>query len=120
MQQIQNQDILFIINPHSGKKRVAEIIESINSNYPDITTIVTNNLEELEKVFISNLEKFTVFIVVGGDGTVNEATKYLQNRNDKFLGVLPLGSGNGFARELGFQNSIDSLIFNIISWYSVD
>ncbi len=110
MDSLKNKDILFIINPHSGKKRITKIIETLNSDYPDITTIVTNNLEELKNVFLSKLEIFTAFIVVGGDGTVNEATKYLENRSDKFLGVLPLGSGNGFARELGFKNSIDSIV----------
>jgi diacylglycerol kinase family enzyme len=32
---------------------------------------------------------------------------------DKILGVLPLGSGNGFAREFGFKMNIRSLLSNI-------
>ncbi len=110
MKPIKNKDLLFIVNPHSGKKKVTKIVETLHADYPDISTIVTKNLEELENVFLTQLEKYTTIIVVGGDGTVNEATKYLQNKKDKFLGVLPLGSGNGFARELGFKNSLASLI----------
>lgn len=110
MHPIKNQDILFILNPHSGKKQVNKIVETINSEYSGISAVVTNNLEELEKLFVTKIDKYKVFIVVGGDGTVNEATKYLENRNDKILGIYPLGSGNGFARELGFKKSLQSLI----------
>lgn len=110
MNSIENKDILVIINPNSGKKRITKIINSIHSLYPDISTEITNNLKELENLFRLKLENFKVFIVVGGDGTVNEATKYIQGREDKLLGVFPVGSGNGFARELGFKKSIKSLI----------
>ncbi|MCF6332963.1 MAG: YegS/Rv2252/BmrU family lipid kinase [Draconibacterium sp.] len=110
MQQIENKDILVIINPNSGKKQITKIIKKINALSPNISTIVTHNIEELKNVFQLNIEKYEAFIVVGGDGTVNEAIKYLHHRSDKLLGVLPAGSGNGFARELGFKKSIKSLI----------
>jgi YegS/Rv2252/BmrU family lipid kinase len=41
-----------------------------------------------------------LLVVGGGDGTVNEAVKYLAGR-DVALGVLPLGTTNNFARSLG-------------------
>lgn len=110
MQLLTNEDILFIINPNSGSKRIARIVNEINSLEPPVSYVITNNLNELKEAFRLNIEKHKAFIVVGGDGTVNEAINYLHKRSDKLLGVLPAGSGNGFARELGFKNSIPSLI----------
>ncbi|NQU51938.1 MAG: YegS/Rv2252/BmrU family lipid kinase [Bacteroidetes bacterium] len=110
MQPIEYKDILVIINPNSGNKRATKLVDKINSLNPNISTVVTHNLEELKNVFNSGIEKFKAFIVVGGDGTVNEAIKYLLDKNDKLLGVLPAGSGNEFARELGFKKSIENLI----------
>lgn len=120
MQGIENKDILVIINPNSGKKQVIKIVKKINSLSPNISTIVTHNLNELKNVFQLNIEKYKAFIVVGGDGTVNEAIKYLLHRSDKLLGVLPAGSGNGFARELGFKKSINFLIRDTNKGDSID
>lgn len=44
-------------------------------------------------------KNFDIIVAVGGDGTVNEiAAKVMQN--NKILGIIPFGSGNGLARFL--------------------
>ncbi|MCF6183072.1 MAG: YegS/Rv2252/BmrU family lipid kinase [Bacteroidales bacterium] len=108
MKKFEDKDILFIINPNSGHKKSKKIAEKISGL--GISYVITANETELEKVFEENIENFKIFIVAGGDGTVNEAIKYLYNRNDKLLGIFPAGSGDGFARELGFKKNIKSLI----------
>jgi YegS/Rv2252/BmrU family lipid kinase len=45
-------------------------------------------------------ESFDVVFAVGGDGTVHETAKRLIGRTPA-LGILPTGSGNGFARHIG-------------------
>lgn len=45
-------------------------------------------------------EGFDVVFAVGGDGTVHETAKRLIGRRAA-LGILPVGSGNGFARHIG-------------------
>ena len=88
------------------------MVRRIKKSDPELTYIVTRN-ETVKQVFETNLEKFKVFIVIGGDGTVHEAALHLYNREDKILGVVPNGSGNGFAFELGFRKSIKSLLRDI-------
>jgi YegS/Rv2252/BmrU family lipid kinase len=45
---------------------------------------------------------FDVLVAVGGDGTINEVAAGLID-SDAALGVIPLGSGNGFARHFGLS-----------------
>lgn len=46
--------------------------------------------------------KYTHIVAVGGDGTVNEVGGALCG-SDVAFGVVSLGSGNGFARHLGYS-----------------
>lgn len=107
---IENKDILFIINPNSGNKKAEELIQKIHSTDPEISIVLTRNLKERAKTFKTNIDKYKAFIVVGGDGTVNKSVKYLVDRDDKMLAVFPAGSGNGFARELGFTKNPEALL----------
>jgi diacylglycerol kinase (ATP) len=112
MASIENSEILFIINPNSGPKRYKHLVRRIRKSDTQLAYIITKN-ESVEQVFENNLEKYKVFIVIGGDGTVHEAARYLYNRDDKMLGVVPNGSGNGFAFELKFNKNIKSLLQDI-------
>jgi diacylglycerol kinase (ATP) len=120
MQIIENKDIFFIINPNSGIKKTRKFIKELNKSDKSISFAITNNLDELAATFKENSEKYKVFVFVGGDGTVNEAVKYLYGKKNKLLGVFPAGSGNGFAIELGFKKSVDSLIKDINKGESMD
>ncbi len=113
MNRISNSEILFILNPNSGRKKTDSIIKGIRKIDPDIAFTVTNDLNDVERVFSESIEKFNVFVIVGGDGSVNEAVKYLVSRPDKFLAVYPTGSGNGFAFEMGFKKNLKTLISDI-------
>jgi diacylglycerol kinase (ATP) len=115
MPAIANSEILFIINPNSGSKRYHHLIRKIRKSDPELAFIGTRHNETVKEVFSKNLEKYTVFIVIGGDGTVHEAVHYLYNREDKILGVVPNGSGNGFAFELKFNRDIKALLRDIHS-----
>ena len=52
-----------------------------------------------------------VIAVAGGDGTLNEVVNGLANVGRRTrIGIIPLGTGNDFARTLGLPNSIEENI----------
>ena len=95
--------IHFVINPKSGVKKKQSIVELLEKHlsrdfeYKITYTQQVGHASEITEEAIKNDAKGVV--AVGGDGTVNEVGKALIG-TDVALGVLPYGSGNGFARHL--------------------
>ena len=110
---ISESEILFVINPRAGKRNIDNILKTIKKINKGIKYIINDNLDDLDIQMKNEFDNFKVFVAVGGDGTVNSLMKYLINRDDKALAVLPLGSGNGFAKELGFKYDIATLLEQI-------
>jgi YegS/Rv2252/BmrU family lipid kinase len=63
--------------------------------------------EEIAKNLVS--QKVPFVIAVGGDGTVNQIGSQLIN-SSTCLGVIPTGSGNGFARHLKLPMVIEDAV----------
>lgn len=101
---MSNRKIAFIVNPISGTKNKSEIIEkfkkipSITNDIVEvyITKCAGDACEQSKKYAEQN---FDIVVAVGGDGTVNEVAHGLVDTHTA-LGIIPLGSGNGLAREL--------------------
>ncbi|HYI08915.1 MAG TPA: YegS/Rv2252/BmrU family lipid kinase [Thermoanaerobaculia bacterium] len=93
---------LFIVNERSGRKRDFDIAELIRRASPLEAEIVSCGRKEDLDAMIDRAENDGVEVVfaVGGDGTVHETAKRLIGRKPA-LGILPIGSGNGFARHIG-------------------
>lgn len=98
------KNIAFIINPIAGtqnKKKLPKlIIQTLDPNQwlPNIVfTERPGHAEELANQFAQM--GFDAVVAVGGDGTVNEVARGVRDTNTA-LGIIPMGSGNGFARHL--------------------
>ena len=101
----KKKSILFLINPKSGvqkKKRILQIIEkNIDRDKYDFSvehTQYAGHATELAKA--ADARGVNAVVAVGGDGTVNEVGRALVHTSTA-MGVIPCGSGNGFARHLG-------------------
>lgn len=110
----EKRTILFLVNPKSGvsdKKRVPQMVERyIDRNRYDATVCYTQyagHAYELAKDAVGR--GIDVVVAVGGDGTVNEVGRALVHTNTA-LGVVPCGSGNGFARHLGIPIGVKKAI----------
>jgi diacylglycerol kinase (ATP) len=98
---------LFITNPLSGrKKRAEQIVSQVEKTYKDrqdeiqIWPVDFARLDEvLEEAIASGIRNI---YAVGGDGTANAIGGRLVGKPVNF-GVIPTGSGNGYARNIGFS-----------------
>jgi diacylglycerol kinase family enzyme len=94
--------IRFIVNPISGtgkQRGIEEVIEEYTDfEYDIVFTNKSGDATRLSQIAID--EKIDVVIAVGGDGTVNECAKAIIGSKTA-LGVIPCGSGNGFAFHFG-------------------
>jgi diacylglycerol kinase family enzyme len=106
--------ILFIINPNSGKnsndKAILRIHElAIIKNF-DFKFLYTTGRDD-DQAIQQQLKAFRPDRVIagGGDGTIQLVARNLVNSHLE-MGILPLGSANGFATALGFpQNHIQAV-----------
>lgn len=66
--------------------------------------------------FAETAENFDVVAVAGGDGTINEAANGLLRRADApALGIIPLGTANVFAAEIGYDDSAPETAADVIA-----
>ena len=123
------KNIAFIINPISGSKETQSakrklpklIMQTIDPEQwlPNIVyTEYAGHATELAYQYTRM--GFDAVVAVGGDGTVNEVARGLVKGYSipgtgvrTAMGILPMGSGNGFARHLGIpvraQKAIEML-----------
>lgn len=96
-------NIVFIVNPYSGKGRGRKVIPIIQ-NYCNI-----HNFNP--KIFVTEYQKHAtelaeehsksgIIVSVGGDGTLNEVINGVEFNAPVKIAVLPVGSGNDFSKNL--------------------
>lgn len=104
---------LFILNPHAGIQPVKFIIsEDLKRRKKDLSLFKSLSIDESGSRIKKSFDDYDLFVAAGGDGTVRSVASQIIGTN-KILGVLPMGSGNGFAKEFGFRQNIPSLIRDI-------
>ena len=107
MTQQKSLEFLFIINPGSGNSTIDWTLE-IENYFNDSTHSIefcylTKNCNDAtikEKIKLFSPKKV---VAVGGDGTVKLVAECILNTKI-LLGILPAGSANGLAKELGISN----------------
>jgi diacylglycerol kinase (ATP) len=100
-------DCVVVVNPESGKKKSMPTIRTLATEY-EFSLAVSENPGESVSLTREAIEAGATRIgACGGDGTVNEVVRGI-SETDAFksvtLGVIPSGTGNNFAENIGVKN----------------
>jgi diacylglycerol kinase (ATP) len=112
MHSFNNNKTIFILNPNAGITGIRPYVRRLRKCCNEFDFSIFSDIEEFRSFIKTQRDDYDLFIAVGGDGTVNSLASQLID-SEKILGVLPIGSGNGFAREMGFRKNFRSLIEDI-------
>ncbi len=100
------KDYLLIVNPVAGKskplKHLPEIEKHLSKTGKSYDLLLTSGRGSAKQIASENLDDYKHYVVVGGDGTVNEVINGLDATKEHLpkIGVFPLGSGNDFGKLL--------------------
>jgi YegS/Rv2252/BmrU family lipid kinase len=105
---------LLMLNPNAGVGRGARVAQGLATYFRRLGVEVElkTALSREEGIRVASqareawgTERWGVFLVAGGDGTVNSAVQALAG-SDVPVGILPVGVGNVAARQLGLPLSL--------------
>jgi YegS/Rv2252/BmrU family lipid kinase len=106
--------VLFVVNPRSGTRSKTGLHQLIRQNVPaelfdyqiEFTKAQAHATELAAQAVADNID---YVMAVGGDGTMNEVARSLVHTSTT-LGIIPMGSGNGLARDLKIPMAVMSAL----------
>lgn len=110
--------VLFVINPLAGgtdKSVLTSLVDSANKENRFVAaTYLTTGKNDRQSI-TSIIESFApdTVAVAGGDGTLVLVAELVMKRSIK-LAIIPMGSANGMAKELGISTDINTA-FDLIT-----
>ena len=117
---------LLIINPTAGKGKGLHFYNSLKDKLtgliPDLEIVLTSRKGHIREILEENQEIEALF-VAGGDGTFHEVVNALSSPVEIPITLLPIGSGNDFARALGLRKKNPEQIIELWknnSFFKVD
>ena len=110
----------FIINEAGGRGRAGEKWRAIrrelltkNVAHAAWMTHAKGEAMALARLVSAQKETDKRIVVLGGDGTINEVINGITDFESVALGVVPIGSGNDFARGLGMPKRPEHAMYQI-------
>jgi diacylglycerol kinase family enzyme len=93
---------LIVTNPGAGSGDPDDVISRATERLPDVEIVELRPGVDLGEAVGQAVDRGRVVVAAGGDGTVNAVVQHLVGRGT--LGVLPAGTLNHFARDLGVRD----------------
>lgn len=107
-----NKKLLLIVNPYSGRARMRtellKVVEILSANKYEVTVYPTKSRgDATERVTMLSQDEFSIILVCGGDGTLNEViTGLMQAKIQCPLGYIPSGTLNEWSSGLHISRNI--------------
>lgn len=114
------RSVLLIFNPMAGRRRrglVDAVVKRVRKQGWTVDIVETAAAGDARRLAAScDATRYDVVAVAGGDGTINEALNGLAERADTAppLAVVPLGTANVLAHELGLRRKAVSVAGAIV------
>lgn len=101
-----------IVNPGAGSGEELEVLQSALGRLPDSHVLRTAAAGDAERFARKAVRDGADLVVAaGGDGTLNEVLNGLSEDFGKArLGLIPLGTGNDFARSIGVPDDVEGAL----------
>ena len=93
---------------------VKRVLENESIEYKAYETSFRGHATEITRSLTENATEKISIIILGGDGTINEVVNGISDFDKVRLGVIPTGTGNDFARNLGIKGSAEELVQDIL------
>lgn len=102
----------YIVNPNAGSVEDMAELENRLGRMPGATVRSTKDGGHAEEIAREAVREGAGLVVaVGGDGTLNEVVNGLVEGFGRVrLGLLPLGTGNDFARSIGVPDNLEGAL----------
>ncbi|MDQ8037286.1 MAG: diacylglycerol kinase family lipid kinase [Pedobacter sp.] len=100
--------ILIVLNPAAGRARrhvIDNVASLLREQGRQVDIHETRGPGDASTVLPAMAAAYDVIVAAGGDGTVNEVLNGLRDHPDISLGIIPCGTTNVLATELGLPNS---------------
>lgn len=119
----RNISLYFIVNPasHSGKglelwNRAETVLKQRQICYEAFLSQKRGDIAEAAERLTSALEaeEERTLVILGGDGSVNEALQGIRNFEQVRLGYIPTGSSNDLARDIGIRKDVEQALSAIL------
>jgi len=100
--------VSLLVNPLAGKGKAISVAQELkgvlNELGAEVNLLIPESRSEVVET-ITNSLKYDIdrLIAVGGDGLINQTVNALVG-TDTTLGIIPVGTGNDFARSLGLDS----------------
>ena len=112
----------FIVNPTSktglGEKywqRVKKVLDERKIEYKVIFSKRMGHVEEIVRKLTTESKKDKIHLVIlGGDGTVNEAIQGIDDFKKVVISYIPTGSSNDLARDMGISRNPEEALDAIL------
>src|SRR5438477_4464016 len=109
-----------ILNPTAGSVNDVDALVERIRNLPDAEVCITAKAGAAMQSTRTALRKGCEMVVAaGGDGTLNEVVNGLrEDASAIVVGLIPLGTGNDFARTLGLPTDVDEAIALLLAGHT--
>ncbi len=105
--------VCFLVNPLAGKsssvKHIDWLQKEAGTRWNTFEIVITGKSESVTELARQKSESFDMIVACGGDGTVNQVINGIAE-SDVIFGVLPIGTGNDFAKSLHLPDSLSGCL----------